>query len=103
MWSFSGSNEQKWLIGYYTSKFYIRSYVDPEYGLNVYRAGSPWNCTMHFIRGNETDAQIDVEPLSGGFYRYWLSNWDLILTAAGTSNGSNVYWSDSYEGDLQKW
>ena len=103
MWAASGSNEQKWILGYYTSKFYIRSYVDKDYGLNVYRAGYPWNCTIHYIRGNETDAQIDIDLVAGIGYRFWLSNWDLQLTAAGTSNGDNVYWSDTYEGNTQLW
>ena len=49
VWQDSGSNEQKWLKDECVERFYMRSYVDRNYGL--------------------------------------------VLTAGGSSNGSNVYWA----------
>ena len=104
MWTATQSPEQTWLLGYYTTEFYIRNNIDKAYGLNVYRAGSPWNCNLHLISGNETDAQMDIEiAVSGEGHCFSLSNWGLYLTAGGTANGSNVYWS-AYSGDVyQRW
>ena len=105
VWEFTASDEQKWLISAIdnTIDIYIRSYIDRDYGLNVYRWGSPWNCTMHQVIGNETDAQIFLDWTWDGYYNWILTNYKLHLTAAGTANGSNVYWTDYNYTTFQKW
>lgn len=104
LWSDSGSNEQRWLVEwFYFNKIYIRSVIDQSYGLNVYRAGSPWNCNVHQVIGNETDAQVDLIWYTTGTYWIKLSNYDLYLTAGGSSNGSNVYWSSYTGSSYQLW
>ena len=103
-WTTSGSNEQKWIIDMsLQSNIAIRSVIDRNYGLNVYRAGSPWNCNVHTVVGNETDAMIDLEYVSGSNYNIKLHNYDLYLTAAGSYDGSNVYWSSYTGSNYQLW
>lgn len=98
LWSDSGSNEQKWLISSIGDNVYIRSIIDETFGLNVYRVGSPFNCDVYPVSGNETDAAVDFISTSGG-YRIKLHNYNLYLTASSSANGANVYW-DSYSSSL---
>ena len=105
LWTASGSNEQKWLISALdnTIDVFFRSYVDEDYGLNVYRWGSPWNCTIHQVVGNETDAQVFLDWTSDGYKRWILTNYKLHLTAGGSSDGSNVYWDSFAYNTYQIW
>lgn len=104
MWTATGSNEQKWVFNCdEIYRIYFRSYVDTNYGLNVYRAGSPWNCTVHETIGNETDAQIDIIEVSVGHYNIKLHNYNLYLTADGSLDGSNVYWVSYTGNNNQLW
>ena len=104
LWTASGSNEQKWVFNCdEIYQIYFRSYVDLDYGLNVYRAGSPWNCNVHTVIGNETDAQIDIIEVSYGYYKFKLHNYNLYLTAGGSADGSNVYWSSGANSNYQLW
>ncbi len=102
MWSDSGSNEQKWYITSVGSNAYIKSVIDMSFGLNVYRSGSPWNCDVYPIAGNETDALIDIIQTSQGF-KIKLHNYDLYLTAASSTNGANVYWGAESTSSYQLW
>ena len=102
LWSDSGSNEQKWYIPSIGTGVYIKSIIDTSYGLNVYRVGSPWNCDMYPISGNETDAQVDF-IVAGSGYKIKLHNYNLYLTADASSNGSNVYWGASSSSSYQIW
>ncbi|MBQ9544131.1 MAG: RICIN domain-containing protein [Clostridia bacterium] len=102
LWSDSGTNEQKWYIPSIGSGVYIRSVINTSYGLNVYRVGSPWNCDLFPISGNETDAQVAFIAVTGG-YKIKLYNYDLYLTVSASSNGSNVYWSASSSSTYQVW
>lgn len=99
-WTNSGSNEQKWFFpeGDYWSCMYLRSYVDRKFGTNAYRSGSPWNCNIRRIAGNETDAQLitqtgyTTDGTPGVIFK--LKNYsDCVLTLGGSTNGSNVYWT----------
>ncbi len=102
LWSDSGTNEQKWIIETNTDYSYIKSVIDTSYGLNVYRSGSPYNCNIYAINGNETDAQIDLIPTSNG-YKIKLHNYNLYLTVNSSSNGTNVYWAAFTGSDYQYW
>ena len=102
LWSDSGTNEQKWVVSDLSSSVYIRSVIDTDYGLNVYRSGSPYNCNIYTISGNETDALVDIIS-SGNNYKVKLHNYDLYLTVGGSSNGTNVYWAASSDSSYQKW
>ena len=102
LWSDSGSNEQKWYIPSIGTGVYIKSIIDTSYGLNVYRVGSPWNCDLYPISGNETDAQVDF-IVTGSGYKIKLHNYNLYLTADYSSNGANVYWGSSSSSSYQIW
>ena len=108
VWSNSGSNEQKWLWDGCIERYYMKSYVDRNYGLNVHRSGNPYNCNIRKVIGNEADAQLYwiPVPLGGSFIGYLvkLRNYDLYLTAGGSTNGSNVYWAPrDVNNDYQLW
>ena len=102
LWSNSGTNEQKWYVTSIGNGAYIKSVIDQSFGLNVYRTGSPWNCDLLTISGNETDSQVDFIATSGG-YKIKLHNYDLYLSADSSSNGANVYWSASSSSLYQVW
>lgn len=71
---------------------YIRTSLSTAYGLNVYRTGSPYNCDIFSISGNETDAAVNyIYNSMTGCYMIKLSNYNLYLTAG--SDG-NVYWGE---------
>lgn len=101
LWSNSGTNEQKWNTSL-GSNVYIKSVVDSQYGLNVYRSGNPYNCNIYKIAGNETDAAIDIVP-SGSSYKIKLHNYGLYLTVGASTNGTNVYWAESSTSSYQNW
>lgn len=103
LWADSGTGEQKWEISSLGSGVYVRSIINRNYGLNVYRSGSPWNCDVYPISGNETDAKINIVK-SGSYYKIQLANYtSYYLTAGGTTNGSNVYWTTATGGNNQLW
>lgn len=96
------TNKQKWLMSALSSKRVIVTAVDDTYGLNVYRSGSPYNCNMHKVYENETDALVSIVA-SDGYYKIKLYNYDLYLTVGSSTNGANVYWAASSSSDYQKW
>ena len=102
LWAAGTTNEQKWLLSALSSRRVLASAVDPTYGLNVYRSGSPYNCNMHKVYKNETDALVSFVAYSG-YYRIKLYNYDLYLTVGSSSNGANVYWAASSGSNYQKW
>lgn len=102
LWSDSGSNEQKWVVSNLGNSVYIKSVIDTAYGLNVYRSGDPYNCNIHKIAGNETDALVDIIA-SGSYYKVKLHNYDLYLTVGASTNGTNVYWDEPSSSNYQKW
>ena len=102
LWAAGTTNEQKWLLSALSSRRVLASAVDPTYGLNVYRSGSPYNCNMHKVYKNETDALVSFVAYSG-YYRIKLYNYDLYLTVGSSSNGANVYWAASSSSNYQKW
>ena len=102
LWSNSGTNEQKWIITSLGSQVFIRSIIDVNYGLNVYRSGSPYNCNIYLVAENETDAMIDIIP-SGSYYKIKLHNYNYYLTVNTNTDGANVYWAGSSTSNYQKW
>lgn len=102
LWSNSGSNEQKWLISSLATERCIKSVIDTSYGVNVYRAGSPYNCNIHIVADNETDALVSFIQ-SGSYYKIKLYNYNLYLTVSSSYDGANVYWSESSDSNYQKW
>lgn len=102
LWSNSGTNEQKWYVTSIGNGAYIKSIINQSFGLNVYRTGSPWNCDLLTISGNETDSQVDFISTSGG-YKIKLHNYDLYLSADSSWDGANVYWSASSSSLYQVW
>lgn len=104
LWADSGTNEQKWEISSLGSGVYIRSTINTGFGLNVYRSGSPWNCDVYPISGNETDAKVNIISAGSGYYKIQLANYTgYYLTAGGTGDGSNVYWTTATGGNNQLW
>lgn len=103
LWADSNTNEQKWEIETLGSNVYVRSVIDNAYGLNVYRSGCPWDCDVHRISGNETDARINFIKV-GEYYKIQLKNYSsYYLTAGGTTNGANVYWDTATNSNNQLW
>lgn len=91
---------KKWMISSFANGSYIRTPVDKSYGLNVYRSGSPYNCDIHLISGNETDAKVNFIN-SGNFMKIKLTNYNLYLTVG--SSGDNVYWASNTSAANQLW
>lgn len=103
LWDDSNTNEQKWSITYLGSGVYVRSIINTAFGLNVYRSGSPWNCDVYPISGNETDAKINFIA-SGSNYKIQLANYpSYYLTVGASGNGANVYWTASNGSSYQLW
>lgn len=102
LWSNSGTNEQKWSISSLGSNVYIKSIIDTQYGLNVYRSGNPYNCNIYKIAGNETDTAIDIIA-SGSNYKIKLRNYALYLTVGASADNTNVYWAASSSSNYQNW
>ncbi len=103
LWNDSGTNEQKWMIfGSDWTGIHIHSVIDVDYGLNVFRSGSPYNCNVYKIAGNETDATIDIIAI-GDSYKIKLTNYNLYLTVGSSSNGTNVYWAAPSSSSYQLW
>lgn len=108
LWSDSNTNEQKWSISNLGSAVHICSAIDTQYGLNIYRSGSPYNCNIYKISGNEQDATFDITTADASGYRKvrWISSdgtQTLYLTAGASADGSNVYWDVSSSSNYQKW
>ena len=107
LYSKSGSNEQVWEIDTISDSepCYIKSYVDPEYGFNAYRSPSNnYNCNIHKIMGNETDAAVYFIPQTDGSYKIKLANHsNYYLTATGSSDGSDIRWQPEDSAKNQKW
>ena len=82
----------------------IRSVINTSYGLNVYRSGTPYNCDVYPVSGNETDSNIEIDmDLRIAYGKIKLKNYDLYLTAASKANGANVYWASDSNSVLQMW
>lgn len=91
----TSNNEHIWVIDSLGTGVYVKSYVNTSYGLNVYRSGDPYNCDVHIISGNETDAKVNfIHHAATGYYKIKLTNYNLYLTAS----DSNVYWG-AYGGE----
>lgn len=103
LWTRSGSGEQAWILDSKTSPDGIRSYLNRKFGLNAYRnSTSKYKCDIHTVEGNETDSDVTISTVSGG-YKIKLKNYNMYLTADGTSNGASVSWAPSSTSNLQVW
>lgn len=98
----SGTYEQFWIIPNTGNSEYVRAYLNRIFGLNINTGGSKKKCDIHTIEGNETDAQIGIEHISGG-YRLKMMNHNLYLTADGTTDGATVSWAPASTSNLQLW
>lgn len=104
IWEHTGSGEQYWAISSTSGKGFVRSYLNRNYGLNAYRNGTEkYKCDIHTIEGNEKDAEVSISPTIGG-YRIKLNNYNMFLTADGTTNGSAVSWAPlDTDSKMQLW
>lgn len=103
LWADSGTNEQRWSISSLGNNVNVKSVINTNFGLNVYRSGNPWNCDVFPIAGNGTDAAISFIA-SGSYYKIKLTNYPTyFLTAGGSMDGSNVYWAAATNLDNQLW
>ena len=102
LWEDSDTPEQKWVIDILDSGVFVQSAINTAFALNAYRS-STYNCDVHLLRGNQTDAAVNFIP-SGDNYKIQLANYPTYyLTAAGTANGSNVYWAAATNANNQLW
>lgn len=103
----SGSNEQVWEIDMIsdTEDCYIRSYIDQAYGFNAHRkASGNYNCNIHKIAGNETDAAVHFVPQADGSYKIKLANYsNYYLTATASGDGSDIRWQPEDHSKNQHW
>lgn len=102
VWADSGTNEQRWVIDDLGGSTTVRSAIDESYGLNIYT--TTYNCDVYPIAGNANDSAVTFEWVSGKGYKVRLTNYStLYLTAAGSTNGSNVSWAADKGTDYQYW
>lgn len=102
VWSDSGTNEQRWVIDDLGSSTTVRSAIDESYGLNIYT--TTYNCDVYPISNNANDSAVTFEWVSGKGYKIRLTNYPtLYLTAAGSTNGSNVSWAVDKGSNYQYW
>ena len=100
LWTDSTSSDQKWVISALSTRVQIIAYANEDMGLNAYTAGSTFKCTLHELKGNANDSQVDFQLVSGNQYRIKLSNHsDKYLTADGTS----VVWAKNQNNNYQLW
>jgi len=88
-------SQDKWAISSLGTGVFVHSSVNTNYGLNVYRSGDPYNCDVHIISGNETDAKVNFIRHSAGYYMIKLTNYNLYLTASGTNACWKTYGGES--------
>ena len=110
LWSDTGSKEQIWLVPNLKERQVIKSFVDRNFGLNINRLKAPYNCNVHRVFQNETDAVISIIlNINYGYYKIKLYNYNLYLTAeiSNNENGANVYWSANLDNqpnvEYQRW
>ena len=100
----TSSNEQIWKIDTLAIEqdTFIKSYIDEDYGFNVYRGD--YNCNVHKINGNETDATVEFENAGDSKYKIKLSNYgNYYLTATDSGDGSTIKWKGNDNSDSQFW
>lgn len=85
--------DQQWKYTAISGGYALRTMLNTNFGLNIYQATS--NCDLYPVAGNESDAALVLENLSGDIYRIKLARHNLYLTASGNSSGANVEWRAS--------
>ena len=103
----SGSNEQVWKIDKISNSeaCYIRSYVDQDYGFNAHRSSNGnYNCNIHEIAGNETDAAVHFVLQNDGSYKIKLANYsNYYLTACDSDDSYDIRWQPEDNEKNQHW
>lgn len=102
LWSDAGTNEQKWDISSFANGVFVKSVINTDFGLNVYRLANAYTCDIYTIAGNETDTKVNFIA-SGNNYKIKLMNYDLYLTAGDSANDANVYWAADNSSGYQVW
>lgn len=101
LWSKSGTMEQKWIVDSLGNGVYIKSKINPNYGLKAVYDGNDYSCSLY---DSETYSAVNIIPV-GARYRIQLaSDPQYYLTAAGSGNGASVYWTKLIDGSAyQTW
>ena len=103
LWEDTNSLEQRWKIENLGSNVNVKSIIDDEYGLILKCLDAPCECEINLISENEANAKINFIKV-GNYYKIQLKNYNyLYLTAAGTANGSDVYWNMNSNSNNQLW
>ena len=103
LWEDTNSLEQRWKIENLGSNVNVKSIIDDEYGLILKCLDAPCECEINKISENEANAKINFIKV-GNYYKIQLKNYNyLYLTAAGTANGSDVYWNMNSNSNNQLW
>lgn len=67
LWTDSGSAEQRWAIDSLGTGVLVKSAVNVSFALNAFRSSATkYNCDVYPWSGNETDAKVNFEAVSGG-------------------------------------
>ncbi len=67
LWTDSGSAEQRWAIDSLGTGVLVKSAVNVSFTLNAFRSSATkYNCDVYPWSGNETDAKVNFEAVSGG-------------------------------------
>ena len=109
LWTKDSTNAQNWLIKSFKAGYKIVTALNQNYALNYYwyaGNGEPGNCDIYLESGNDKDSCILLEPVNAtdNIYRIRLKNYDLYLTANGSSDNSDVRWDKkASSGNAQQW
>ena len=97
----NNSVSQKWVINSLSTAGFVRAALNTKFGLNIYRAGSPYNCDIYPVIGNESDAIVTFAFESGNGYRIKLTTGGIEYHL--TASGENAIWTAGKGNDYQLW
>lgn len=106
IWESDNSTEQKWRLEGCSDqgKQYLYSMVEPKKVLDFYSAQDNYGNADIWDGNDPKNQQLLIDEIVFGLYKIALSqNPDLILTAKGTENNSNVCWEKDQNISTQIW
>lgn len=109
LWTKDTGTAQSWSIKQFSGGLKIVSNLNQSYALNYYWSsgqGNAGNCDIYPQEGNDTDSCVTVLTMSGTneIYKFKLKNYNLYLTATGTTDNADVRWEPlANSGTAQLW
>ena len=108
IWDKQSINDQKWMLEVFPGYARIKSSLGPNYSyaLNIWTGSSNKNnCDVRTWTDNTEDSKVDFLTVdaSQNLYKIKLLNYNLVMTAKGAANGSDVRWEASTGNNDQIW